>query len=151
MLAQQRQARILSELRRAGAVRVADLTELLGVSDMTIRRDLEQLTSDGSARKVHGGAVLAGQVAFEPGFAAKSQLSQPAKQAIAERAAGLIRPGAAIALSAGTTTWAMAQYLISVPGLTVVTNSTTVSDVISSLEAPEVRVQKVSARAGPNV
>src|SRR5579885_1303301 len=107
VLAQQRQARILSELRRAGAVRVSDLTELLGVSDMTIRRDLEQLTTDGAARKVHGGAVLAGQVAFEPGFAAKSQLSQPAKQAIAQCAASLIRPGAAIALSAGTTTWAM--------------------------------------------
>lgn len=135
MLAQQRQARILSELRRAGAVRVADLTGLLGVSDMTIRRDLEQLTTDGAARKVHGGAVLAGQVAYEPGFAAKSHLSQPAKQAIARRAASLIYPGAAIALSAGTTTWAMAQFLTAVPGLTVVTNSTTVSDAISAIDS----------------
>jgi DeoR/GlpR family transcriptional regulator of sugar metabolism len=134
VLAQQRQARILSELRRAGAVRVSDLTELLGVSDMTVRRDLEQLNSEGTARKVHGGAVLAGQVAFEPGFAAKSQLSQPAKQAIAQRAAELIRPGAAIALSAGTTTWAMTQYLTSVPGLTVVTNSTTVCDAIAAID-----------------
>jgi DeoR/GlpR family transcriptional regulator of sugar metabolism len=134
VLAQQRQERILSELRRNGAVRVADLTELLGVSDMTIRRDLEQLTGEGVARKVHGGAVLAGQVAFEPGFAAKSQLAQPAKQAIAERAAELIQPGAAIGLSAGTTTWAMARYIASVPGLTVVTNSTTVADVITSLD-----------------
>ena len=93
---------------------------------MTIRRDLEQLSTDGAVRKVHGGAVLAGQVAFEPGFAAKSQLSQPAKHAIAQRAASLIRPGAAIALSAGTTTWAMAEHLPAVPSLTVVTNSTTV-------------------------
>jgi DeoR/GlpR family transcriptional regulator of sugar metabolism len=134
VLAQQRQARILSELRRSGAVRVSDLTELLGVSDMTIRRDLEQLTTDGTARKVHGGAVLAGQVAFEPGFAAKSQLAAPAKQAIAQRAAELIRPGAAIALSAGTTTWAMTQYLAAVPSLTVVTNSTTVCDAISAVD-----------------
>jgi DeoR/GlpR family transcriptional regulator of sugar metabolism len=134
VLAQQRQARILTELRRTGAVRVGDLTELLGVSDMTIRRDLEQLSNEGAARKVHGGAVLAGQVAFEPGFAAKSQLSQPAKQAIAQCAATLIRPGAAIALSAGTTTWAMTQYLTAVTGLTVVTNSTTVSEAISALD-----------------
>ena len=134
MLAQQRQERILSELRRNGAVRVADLTELLGVSDMTIRRDLEQLEGDGVARKVHGGAVLAGQVAFEPGFAAKSQLAQPAKQAIAEHAATLIQPGAAVALSAGTTTSAMARYVASIPGLTVVTNSTTVADVIIGLD-----------------
>jgi DeoR/GlpR family transcriptional regulator of sugar metabolism len=135
VLAQQRQERILAELRRSGAVRVADLTDLLGVSDMTIRRDLEQLAGDGVARKVHGGAVLAGQVAFEPGFAAKSQLALPAKHAIAERAASLIQPGAAIALSAGTTTWAMARYVASIGGLTVVTNSTTVADVITSLDA----------------
>jgi DeoR/GlpR family transcriptional regulator of sugar metabolism len=134
VLAQQRQERILAELRRNGAVRVADLTDLLGVSDMTIRRDLEQLTGEGVARKVHGGAVLAGQVAFEPGFAAKSQLAQPAKQAIAEHAASLIQPGAAIALSAGTTTWAMARYIASISGLTVVTNSTTVADVITSMD-----------------
>jgi DeoR/GlpR family transcriptional regulator of sugar metabolism len=134
MLAQQRQDRIVAELRRVGAVRVADLTELLGVSDMTIRRDLEQLTADGLAHKVHGGAVLAGQVAHEPGFAVKSQLARPAKTAIAERAASLIRPGAAIALSAGTTTWAMARFVAAIPGITVVTNSTTVADAIATLD-----------------
>jgi DeoR/GlpR family transcriptional regulator of sugar metabolism len=134
VLAHQRQERILAELRKSGAVRVAQLTELLGVSDMTIRRDLEQLSTEGLARKVHGGAVLAGQVAFEPGFAAKSQLAQPAKQAIAEYAAGLIQPGAAVALSAGTTTWAMARYVAAIAGLTVVTNSTTVADAITALD-----------------
>jgi DeoR/GlpR family transcriptional regulator of sugar metabolism len=134
VLAQQRQDRILTELRRAGAVRVADLTELLNVSDMTIRRDLEQLTADGVARKVHGGAVLAGQVGFEPGFAVKSQLAQPAKQSIAERAASLIQPGAAIGISAGTTTWALARHVASMPGITVVTNSTTVADVITAID-----------------
>lgn len=132
MLAQQRQEHILTELRRAGAVRVTALTELLGVSDMTIRRDLEQLEVDGHARKVHGGAVLSGRTSFEPGFAAKSQLAQSAKHAIAARAAELIKPGAAIALSAGTTTWAMAEHVAAIPGLTVVTNSTTVADVITS-------------------
>lgn len=134
MLAHQRQERILAELRRSGAVRVADLTELLRVSDMTIRRDLGQLAGEGLARKVHGGAVLAGHVAFEPGFAAKSELARPAKQAIAEHAAALIRPGAAVALSAGTTTCEMARHLASVPGLNVVTNSITVAEAITSLD-----------------
>src|SRR3954468_24950594 len=134
VLAQQRQERILAELRRKGAVRVADLTDLLEVSDMTIRRDLEQLAREGVARKVHGGAVLARRVAFEPGFAAKSQLAQPAKQAIAQQAARMIQPGAAIGLSTGTTTWAMAPYVAAIPGLTVVTNSTTVADVITTLD-----------------
>lgn len=134
MLAQQRQRRILTELRRVGAVRVAELTELLDVSDMTIRRDLEQLHAEGVARKVHGGAVLPEQVALEPGFAVKSQLAQQAKQAIAEHAAGLVRPGAAIALSGGSTTAALARCVATLAGVTVLTNSTKVADVIMAID-----------------
>jgi DeoR/GlpR family transcriptional regulator of sugar metabolism len=126
--------RILAELRRTGAVRVSDLTGLLKVSDMTIRRDLDRLVATGMARKVHGGAVLSAQVAHEPGFAAKSQLGQASKNAIAAHAAGLIEPGAAIALSAGTTTWAMAGLIVTIPGLTVVTNSTAVADAVATLD-----------------
>jgi DeoR/GlpR family transcriptional regulator of sugar metabolism len=132
MLAHQRRGRILTELRRSGAVRVADLSGLLGVSDMTIRRDLEQLSSDGLATKVHGGAVLGSQAAFEPGFEVKSQLAEPAKLAIATAAVAMIRPGAAIALSAGTTTWSMARLVTELPDLTVITNSPTVADAITS-------------------
>ncbi|HEX8093292.1 DeoR/GlpR family DNA-binding transcription regulator [Jatrophihabitans sp.] len=132
MLARQRQARILEEVRRAGGVRVSELTILLGVSDMTIRRDLDQLSADGAIQKVHGGAVLGSQVSDEPSFEAKSTLAQPAKQAIAAQAARMITPGTAIALSAGTTTWALARHVASIPGLTVVTNSTAVADTIGS-------------------
>lgn len=134
MLVPERQERILAELRRSGAVRVTDLTELFGVSDMTVRRDLEQLAGEGLARKVYGGAVLAGRVAFEPRLVKKIDLAQPAKRAIAEHAAGLIRPGAMVALSAGTTTWAMARDLVTIPALTVVTNSATVAEAIGSLD-----------------
>jgi DeoR/GlpR family transcriptional regulator of sugar metabolism len=132
MLATQRQARILDEIRRTGAARVSDLTLLIGVSDMTIRRDLEHLAENGSIRKVHGGAVLNTNASEEPGFAVKSALEQPAKVAIALLAARLIRPGSAIALSAGTTTWNLAQHVAAIPGLTVVTNSTTVADLIGA-------------------
>src|SRR6185312_6595264 len=58
MLAKQRQARILAEIQEHGWARVTDLTALLGVSDMTVRRDLDQLAASGSVHKVHGGAVL---------------------------------------------------------------------------------------------
>ena len=134
MLAQQRQDRILAALRDQGGIKVADLTELFGVSDMTIRRDLEHLANEGLARKVHGGAVPVGQAAFEPGFAVKRELAQAAKQAIAAHAATLIRPGAAVALSAGTTTWAMARYVAALPGITVVTNSTMVAETIATID-----------------
>ncbi len=132
MLASQRQSLILDEIRRTGAARVSDLTALIGVSDMTIRRDLEHLASAGVVHKVHGGAVLATNSSMEPGFETKSGLEQPAKVAIAEAAAALIRPGSAIALSAGTTTWGLARHVASIPGLTIVTNSTTVADLIAA-------------------
>jgi len=96
-----------------------------------VRRDLEVLDERGLLEKVHGGATaLAGNALFEPGFAAKSALQQNEKDAIANAAVALAQPGMAIALSAGTTTYALAQRLTDVPGLTVVTNSVRVADVL---------------------
>jgi DeoR/GlpR family transcriptional regulator of sugar metabolism len=60
MLARHRQSLILQAVRSDGSARVSDLTQRLGVSDMTIRRDLEVLARDGLVEKVHGGAVLPG-------------------------------------------------------------------------------------------
>ena len=57
MLARQRQAYILERVREDGGVRVADLVRELGVSDMTVRRDLELLHDRGLLEKVHGGAT----------------------------------------------------------------------------------------------
>jgi DeoR/GlpR family transcriptional regulator of sugar metabolism len=131
VLARQRHSYILDRLRAEGGVRVADLVRELGVSDMTVRRDLEQLHDQGLLEKVHGGATaITGSALFEPGFSAKSSLEQEAKEAIAEAAAAMVHPGQAIAISAGTTTHAIARRLLDVPRLTVVTNSVPVSDVL---------------------
>ncbi|HEY3502868.1 MAG TPA: DeoR/GlpR family DNA-binding transcription regulator [Actinocatenispora sp.] len=130
MLAQQRQSAILDLVRRHGGVRVSDLVREFSVSDMTIRRDLENLAHRGLLAKVHGGATtLVPGSTDEPGFAAKSMRQQAEKEAIARRAAALVSPGTAIALSAGTTTWTLAHQLLDVPGLTVVTNSVPVAEV----------------------
>lgn len=131
MLARQRQTFILERIREDGGVRVADLARDLRVSDMTVRRDLELLHNRGLVEKVHGGATaLPGSALFEPGFAAKSGLQEPEKEAIADAAVGLVSPGTAIGISAGTTTYALARRLVDVPGLTVVTNSVPVADVL---------------------
>ncbi len=130
-LARQRQALILEQVREQGAVRVADLVSSLGVSDMTVRRDLELLHERGLIEKVHGGAAaIEGSSLFEPGFTVKSSLMQGEKLAIATAAVSLVEPGTAIAISAGTTTYAMAHQLVDVPGLTVLTNSVPVADVL---------------------
>jgi DeoR/GlpR family transcriptional regulator of sugar metabolism len=131
MLARQRQTLILSRVREDGGVRVTDLARDLGVSDMTVRRDLEHLHNRGLIEKVHGGATaLAGSALFEPGFAAKSTLQEAEKEAIADAAVTLVMPGTAIGISAGTTTYALARRLVDTPGLTVVTNSVPVADVL---------------------
>jgi DeoR/GlpR family transcriptional regulator of sugar metabolism len=128
VLAAQRQARILEQVNAAGGVRVTELARLLGVSDMTVRRDLEALAARGLLDKVHGGATAREGSTDEPGFTAKYERERAAKEAVAERAAELVLPGTAIAVSAGTTTAAMARHLTTVAELTVVTNSIRVAD-----------------------
>jgi len=130
LFAHQREDFILGRVRERGAVRVADLVRELGVSDMTIRRDLETLDERGLLVKVHGGATVSPLALYEPGFSAKSTLQLAEKAAIAAVAARLVEPGMAIALSAGTTTYALAGRLADIPGLTVVTNSIRVADVL---------------------
>jgi DeoR/GlpR family transcriptional regulator of sugar metabolism len=123
MLAKQRQAAILEEVRRHGGVRVSDLTELLQVSDMTIRRDLDVLAGRGLVEKVHGGATAVTEHStHEPGFEAKSLREQAEKEAIAELAA---------------TTWTLARRLTDLPGLTVVTNSIQVAEVFYQSDGAE--------------
>ena len=135
LLAEQRRSLILDEVRRRGGVRVNELTRKLGVSDMTVRRDLDALARQGVLEKVHGGAVPVVEAStHEPGFEAKSGLELTAKEDIARTAAELVPPGAAIALSGGTTTFALAHRLTDVPDLTVVTNSVRVADVFHAAQ-----------------
>ena len=104
----------------------------LGVSDMTVRRDIEALARRGLLERVHGGAVSLDHAqglaplapaTEEPGFGAKSRLMLEAKAAIAAQAAALVKPGSSIAVSAGTTTMALSRELRSIAGITIVTNS----------------------------
>ncbi|NUP44232.1 MAG: DeoR/GlpR transcriptional regulator [Streptomyces sp.] len=133
LLAEQRRALILDEVRRRGGVRVNELTRRLNVSDMTVRRDLDALARQGVVEKVHGGAVPVVEASsHEPGFEAKSGLELGAKEAIATAAAALVPPGSAIALAGGTTAYALAHHLLDVPDLTVVTNSVRVADVFQN-------------------
>ncbi|MCP3818671.1 DeoR/GlpR family DNA-binding transcription regulator [Streptomyces sp. A3M-1-3] len=135
LLAEQRRAMILDEVMRRGGVRVNELTRKLNVSDMTVRRDLDAMARQGVIEKVHGGAVPVVEAStHEPGFEAKSSLELSAKDDIARAAAAMAVPGSAIALSGGTTTYALAHHLLDVPDLTVVTNSVRVADVFHSAQ-----------------
>lgn len=137
MLASQRRSRIADLVDRTGAVRVSDLVAELGVSDMTIRRDIDQLAEQGLVERVHGGAVsVAGRTSEEPGFSAKSTLMTSQKQAIGEAAARLVEPGSSIGISAGTTTFELARAVRGVPDITVVTNSVPVAQLLHESGTP---------------
>jgi len=136
MLASLRQERILAAVHAHGAVRVAELVDELGVSDMTVRRDITELAQAGLVRRVHGGAVALdarARATDEPGFEAKQGWAAAEKAAIAAQAARLIEPGQSIALSAGTTTHLLAREIAADPALrplTVVTNSLPVAEAL---------------------
>jgi DeoR/GlpR family transcriptional regulator of sugar metabolism len=151
MLAAERQSLIVEEIRRRGAIRVSELTELLGVSDMTIRRDLDVLAGSGLIDKVHGGATARRHLSTdEPGFDAKSRRQFAEKEAIAKAAAALVEPGQAIALSAGTTTWRLAHHLAGVADLTVVTNSMQVAIVLHRQARPDLTVVLIGGVRTPS-
>ncbi len=133
MLAHQRQQKILDRVQFEGAVTVAELSSALSVSDMTIRRDVNELVAQGLVERVHGGITAPSSAsAFEPGFPVKSERDRDAKAAIARAAARFVRPGTTIGISGGTTTHALARELLRISDLTVVTNSLPVADVLHS-------------------
>ena len=131
MLAQTRQAEILFAVNKQGAAKVRELAELLAVSEMTVRRDIDALAEQGLLDKVHGGATsLASSSSTEPTFSSKALRESSTKDMIARNALKYVEPGMAIALSGGTTTHALARLLVDVPGITVITNSIPAADTL---------------------
>lgn len=123
MLAVSRQRLIMEKLQEDGAVKVSELSELLQVSEKTIREDLEKLEKKGLLKRLHGGAVLAENngIHLPPPPAAQASIRFHEKEAIAEKAVTYIQEGDIIALDGGSTTLRIAVRLRNEP-LTVVTN-----------------------------
>lgn len=122
MLAVERQEKILKELARERLVRVSDLSAALGVTEKTVREDLEKLEEMGLLRRIRGGAkaVSAGDEPFYPPAASGAKFLAE-KRDIAARAAATIRGDEVVALDSGSTTLEIAKVLPNEP-LTVVTN-----------------------------
>ncbi len=107
----ERHRRIADAVREAGRLGVAELAELTGASEMTIRRDLEVLADQGVLERYRGGArslLLRGE---EPPFALRAQEGLEAKRRIAEEVAGLVADGESVVLDSGTTCLEVAHAL----------------------------------------
>ncbi len=124
-----RRTRIVELVAGAGFMTVGDIAAAMGVSSITIRRDLAALEVETALKRTHGGAVLS-RVAddgafdpFEPAFEARRRRNMAAKEAIALEAARRIAPGETLALDVGTTALAFARALNGRSDLKVVTSN----------------------------
>jgi DeoR/GlpR family transcriptional regulator of sugar metabolism len=131
---------MLDLINELGFCSVTDLGERLGVSRMTVRRDIQQLEEQQLVRSSHGGVAA---LAPRPGgthFQLRSDLQSHAKRAIAKRAAELIldRPGAIVGIDAGTSAFQVARQLHPQERCTVVTHSLPVMNELS--ERPNIQV-----------
>ena len=106
-------------VRNAGRVSLADLAARLGVSEMTVRRDLDALQERGLVERVRGGAVAVRAPESDAGFAARRDWQSATTDRIGRAAAALVAPGSTVLLDAGTTTVHVARHLVDRAPLTV--------------------------------
>lgn len=115
-----RRAALLAMLQREEVIRLADAARDLGVSQMTIRRDLQELEEEGQARRIRGGAMSL--VGGQP-FAARRAVRTRDKETIAEKALPLVPRGGAIAMDASSTVGTLAMKVKPSSNLLAVSNS----------------------------
>ena len=138
MIPVERHQQILALVAERGVVSIAELTERLGVSHMTIRRDVQKLEEQGAVLSVSGGVRSADRLAAEPSHQTKTTLYNAEKNAIGRYAAQHIPRNSCIYLDAGTTTLALARELLDRDDLLVVTNDFMVANLL--MEASDCRV-----------
>lgn len=127
MLASERRNRLLELVRRQGFASLPQLASELGVSESTVRRDLDQLEESGVAQRIHGGVCYSGPSPKLTHFDQIQSRNWEKKRQIAQQAAGLIEEGDTILLGGGSTTYELAQLLVG-RTLQVVTNSLPVAN-----------------------
>jgi DeoR/GlpR family transcriptional regulator of sugar metabolism len=123
MLASERRKLILERVAEHQSIEAQALADELGVSVMTIRRDIKRLEQDGFLRQTYGGATVQVTKSVELGFNSRALQFSAQKRRIGASAARLIEPGQTLFLGEGTTTAQFAQFLPPHPHLLVVTAS----------------------------
>ena len=138
LIPDQRREMIVRQLRRHQVLSVHQLTELLGCSHMTVRRDVAALEESGRVYAIPGGVRIASHLVTEPSHQAKSITEQPQKQGIAAHIARLLKPGMTIYLDAGTTMVCLIPHIVGLADMTVITNDFHIA--LKLADSPQVTV-----------
>jgi DeoR/GlpR family transcriptional regulator of sugar metabolism len=142
MLTRQRKAHILDMLRRDGQVVAKPLSQALGLSEDTIRRDLRELAAEGMLQRVHGGALPASPALAD--FAGRQRVAPDGKAAVGRAAAALVRRGQVVFIDGGTTAVQLSRHLRPDLVATVVTHSPSVA--VELVGHPSVTVELIGGR-----
>jgi DeoR family transcriptional regulator of aga operon len=135
MLIEERRQHVLSEIQKNGKVIVAELSDTLGISRITIRKDLNNLESRGLVQRTHGGALAPQPTTLvDPSLKEKQRQRLKEKLRIAEAATKFVRDGQCILLDSGTTTTAVAQALRRFHNLTIVTNAVNIASELAGTD-----------------
>jgi DeoR/GlpR family transcriptional regulator of sugar metabolism len=118
-----RRSIIAERLRTQGEASISELASYFGTSEMTIRRDLDQLEVEGLARRARGGAISVQSRSFEPPILQRADQSSAAKRAIGAAAAAMLRENETVFLDVGTTTHEMAKSISPDLPITAITSS----------------------------
>jgi DeoR family transcriptional regulator of aga operon len=140
MIATARRERILQVVHTDGTVRTSELAHQLGVSEVTIRSDLEDLERRGHLARTHGGAVATLASSAVSPFDERASRNAAGKRRIAIEAAKFVRDNQTVIFDAGTTVFALAHHLPTVTDLTVVTPSIDAAIHLMKVEGVEVYV-----------
>ncbi len=135
MLIEERRQYIVGLTQQHGRVLVEELSESLGISRITIRKDLDYLQSQGLLLRTHGGALLPGKGALsDPSLQEKEGRHSQEKQRIAAAAANLVEEGQCVLLDSGTTTTGIAKALKRFSHLTIITNAVNIAGELSGTD-----------------
>jgi DeoR/GlpR family transcriptional regulator of sugar metabolism len=123
MLKKERQQKITEILKTNGNIVVSEMQAVLNVSEMTIRRDLNELEASGTLKRVYGGAFISDSITEEPMFSERKVINLDYKTSIAQYAVTLIKSGLSIFLDGGSTCSILAEILPKDLDITVITNN----------------------------
>jgi len=138
MLPAERRKTILELIETQSSLSVVELSKVLGVSDMTVRRDLRMLSNSGLLERVHGGALSRRGRSYEPPYFIREKESGRHKALIGQKAATLIQQGDSVALDVGSTTLELARNMSGIANLSVLTSSLRVTNEL--VDSPNIRL-----------